>query len=404
MNPPLYFLLLHYWVILFGYSETALRSMSLVFGIVTIPMIYIVATELFTPLTGLLSALILSLSRFHVYFSQEARSYSLIGLLTLVSFYFLIKLIKADSTKLDVAGYILINSLLLYTHSASVFIVIAQNCIWLVLKIFERIPISYPRWILYQILPFVFFSPWLVIELHQFQYLQGINIYGIPTLYGLVNTFYLYSGSFSVLFLFFLIFLLGLYTKLRKNTTPEQFLTSTRTTFLSIWIGLPILAPFILSQFVSPIYTARNTLSAAFGFYILIAKSLTTIRNIIITTVLLFFILIISAQNLVIYYNTPDKEQWREAVDYVDANAHPGDIISVITPAYDYYNTRNDLVRVQDLSGTPGQPEVPSDAELWTINPTIGEPGLLQTIKGKFILKQTRDFFRVSVSLYTASQ
>ena len=53
LNPPFYFLLLHYWVKLFGYSETALRSMSFVFGIFSIPMIYIVAKELFTPITGL---------------------------------------------------------------------------------------------------------------------------------------------------------------------------------------------------------------------------------------------------------------------------------------------------------------------------------------------------------------
>jgi mannosyltransferase len=403
LNPPLYFLLLHYWVIWFGYSETALRAMSLAFGILTIPMIFTVAKELFTPLTGLISALILSLSRFHIYFSQEARSYSLMGLLTLVSFYFLIKLIKENNARLDEVGYILVNSLLLYTHSACVFIVITQNCIWFVMKIFKRTSLPARRWMLYQVLSLVLFIPWLTIELHQFQVLQGKNIYGYPTFYGILNTFYQYSGSFFLLFVFFLIILIGIYPRLRKNTVPEQLTLSTKTAFLWIWVGLPILTPFILSQFVSPIYTARNTLSAAFGFYILIAVSLTPIRNKIMTSLLILVIFLSSAQNLITYYNTLDKEQWREVIDYVDLNAQAGDIISVSVPAYDYYNKRSDIVRVDELSELASQPKEASAPQLWVINSSDEAPGILQTQKGSFAFKQKQDFFRVSVSLYTAS-
>jgi mannosyltransferase len=404
LNPPFYFLLLHYWVKLFGYSESALRAMSFIFGIFSIPMIYIVAKELFAPMTGLLSALILSLSTFHIYFSQEARSYSLMGLLTLVSFYFFLKLIKKEPTKLDLIGFILINSILLYTHSACVFIIIAQNAIWLVLKFFKRISQSYFRWFLYQFLSLLFFSPWLVIELHQFQFLQKMNVYGIPTLYGLANTFYQYAGSFFLLFLFFLIFSLGLYSRSRRNNPNELLPIRWAPVFLSMWVGLPILVPFILSQFISPVFTSRNTLGAAFGFYILIAKSLAAIKYIMIAVVLFCVILLASAQNLLSYYTVPNKEQWREAVNYVEGVAHSGDMISIIAPPYAYYNKRSDLVRVEDLSVSEGKSKLSLASQIWIIRSPGDDPSIFQMIKGRYILKQNQDFFRVSVSLYTANQ
>jgi hypothetical protein len=324
------------------------------------------------------------------------------GLLTLVSLYFFIKLIKGESTKVHVAGLIISNSLLLYTHSASVFIILAQNAIWLFLKIFKSTTVSCFSWTLYQILVIILFSPWLAVELHQFQNLQGKNIYGIPNLFGLVNTFFQYSGSFFLLFFFVVLFFLGLYSRLRRNSSPELIRNSTRTTFLSIWIGLPILAPFILSQFISPIYTARNTLSAAFGFYILIGKSLTAIKNLIIVVLMFFVMLIASAQNLNTYYSVPDKEQWREAVEYVDRYAQPGDMISIITPAYDYYNKRDDLVMIEGISNI--QQKESSLLQLWVIKSTGEAPGVPQSIKETFTYNQKKGFFRVSVSLYTNNQ
>jgi mannosyltransferase len=403
-HPPVYFVLLHYWVKIFGMSEIGLRSMSFVFGCLTIPMAYIVGKELFNPLTGLLSALLISLSRFHIYFSQETRSYSLTGFLTLISFYFFIMIIKRGTQKRYLAGLIVANGLLLYTHSTTIFILLTQNVIWLILKFFYKNTIKYPQWALYQILSFIPFTPWLFIEINQFNDFQGSNVLAVPNIYGLLNTFYQYSGSFFLLFIFALTFILGSYSRERGNAVPRLFASSTRTAFLSIWVGIPILAPFILSQFVSPIYTARNTLSAAFGFYILIAKSLTAIRNIIITSVLFFVILLASAQNLTNYYSVPDKEQWREAVAYVDDSAHPGDMVSIDASAYDYYNTRKDLIRVENLSEPAGQSGLSSKPQLWIIQPPGVVPGTLQTARGTFAFNQKKDFFRVSVSLYTPSQ
>ena len=92
---PLYFTILHFWVMLFGDSEAAVRSLSALFGFLALLATYKVASLLFDREVGALSSLILGLSDFHIYYSQETRMYSLLVLLTLLSMYFFVKVMKA---------------------------------------------------------------------------------------------------------------------------------------------------------------------------------------------------------------------------------------------------------------------------------------------------------------------
>ena len=93
-HTPLYYSILHYWMALFGDSEITARALSVLFGFLALVMIYKVGGLLFNKRVGLLSSLFLSLSVFHIYHSQEVRMYSLMSFLTLLSFYFFIKLFK----------------------------------------------------------------------------------------------------------------------------------------------------------------------------------------------------------------------------------------------------------------------------------------------------------------------
>jgi hypothetical protein len=89
IHPPLYYFLLHYWTALFGHSEGAVRALSVVFGVLTIPVMYAVGRRLFDERVGLLSALIIALAEFHIRYAQEAKGYSLLALLALLSMYYI---------------------------------------------------------------------------------------------------------------------------------------------------------------------------------------------------------------------------------------------------------------------------------------------------------------------------
>lgn len=76
-RPPVYVVSAHFWIKLFGTSETATRSLSAIFGIVSIPMMYLVGKQLYNRKLGILSAFLISVSQFQIYYSQEFRYYSL---------------------------------------------------------------------------------------------------------------------------------------------------------------------------------------------------------------------------------------------------------------------------------------------------------------------------------------
>ena len=79
---PLYFVLLKVWVLLFGESERALRSLSLVVSLALVPVTYSLGARTISRRAGLLGALLLACAPMQIYYAQEARVYMLVTFLT----------------------------------------------------------------------------------------------------------------------------------------------------------------------------------------------------------------------------------------------------------------------------------------------------------------------------------
>ncbi len=102
-HPPGYYTLLAGWIQLVGDSESMLRMLSVFFGTLSIPLIYRWAREAIGVKAGLVAALLLSLAPVHVFYSQNARMYTLIGALAVVSWLLIVRLQKADRVKYWIA-------------------------------------------------------------------------------------------------------------------------------------------------------------------------------------------------------------------------------------------------------------------------------------------------------------
>ncbi|MCL5960839.1 MAG: glycosyltransferase family 39 protein, partial [Chloroflexi bacterium] len=105
VHPPLYYWILHFWLV-FGQSEFAVRLLSVLFGWATVIAVYFLAERLFDTRVGLLAALISALAPFQVTYSQEARMYTLVALLSVLTSFFLVKAIDlprapAETTNAD---------------------------------------------------------------------------------------------------------------------------------------------------------------------------------------------------------------------------------------------------------------------------------------------------------------
>jgi len=124
-EPELYVGLLHFWAAL-GHSDTSLRLFSALFGIATIPLFYALFAGMFGRRVGMIAALVLALSPFHVWYSQEARMYALLLFLFTLSTLAFWKALEVPERRRYWIIYGTATALAGLTHAVAVFVVLAQ--------------------------------------------------------------------------------------------------------------------------------------------------------------------------------------------------------------------------------------------------------------------------------------
>ena len=92
-HPPLYYLLLHYWIALHDDGAYHVRLLSVVFGVATIPIMYLIGKRLSGALMGLAASWIFAFSLFNIYYAQESRMYTLLTFNAAVAIYALVRLL-----------------------------------------------------------------------------------------------------------------------------------------------------------------------------------------------------------------------------------------------------------------------------------------------------------------------
>lgn len=120
----LYDVLLHFWVRL-GTSECFVRSLSALFGTATVALIFLLGKRLFGTRAGLAAAALLAVSGYHIRYSQEAQSFSLVVLLAVVSSLLFVVAVERGSYRAW-NWYTGISVLSGYVHPLAVLVTLAQ--------------------------------------------------------------------------------------------------------------------------------------------------------------------------------------------------------------------------------------------------------------------------------------
>jgi 4-amino-4-deoxy-L-arabinose transferase-like glycosyltransferase len=115
VHPPLHTLLVSAWVSLGGESTAWLRTLSVLFGLATILVVFLLARAAFGRRAGLVAAALLSLHPVHIYFSQEARVYALLWLELTAAWWLAWSWLKSGRAR-EGWGYVAVAALALYTH------------------------------------------------------------------------------------------------------------------------------------------------------------------------------------------------------------------------------------------------------------------------------------------------
>jgi uncharacterized membrane protein len=161
-HPPVYYVIAHGWVSLFGDSVRAVRTLSAVIGLLAIPCMYWLCIELFESSTaGLIGATLIALAPIDVLYSQEAREYSLWLVCILIVSAFYIRAFRSTSLR-GWGLYCLGLTFSLYVFPLTAFVAGAHAIVGLCAHTSTRNRLSSMAAIA---IALILFGPWLLVIL-----------------------------------------------------------------------------------------------------------------------------------------------------------------------------------------------------------------------------------------------
>ncbi|HYB27683.1 MAG TPA: glycosyltransferase family 39 protein [Solirubrobacteraceae bacterium] len=128
-TPPLYFLVVWVWAHVFGTSDVALRTLSMLAGVALVPIAYLSGRDLVNARAGVVAAALVTFNPFLIWYSQEARAYMLLAALSGLSFLWFVRA-RRQPTRRNLAWWAVWSSLALMTHFFAGFLV-APEALWL---------------------------------------------------------------------------------------------------------------------------------------------------------------------------------------------------------------------------------------------------------------------------------
>jgi mannosyltransferase len=352
-QPPAYYLPLHFWVQVFGYAEVSTRLFSALAGIGSIVLAYLVGQELFGKSAGLISAFLMAISEFQIYYSQLARFYAFFEFATLLSFLLFIQALR-KKRKIDFVIYVAATILMVYSHAFGVFILVAQ-ALYFILRWKKYIDVI-PIWLISQLMIVLAIAPFFYPFIFGGNSVKGeaaLNIGNIPApalrepLHTIYHFMFPARGtygdeityvSYTVAIVLLVIGTCAYVIREGKSTwvmAVKGWFSSLRAMsdltgkliLLGCWLLCPIVLPFVFTLVVFPIYKEHYTISAAPALYLLVALGIFNTRKvvpIILSLVITFSIIIPS---LTQYYVKDTNEQWAEVAAYIEENSKSDDVI-----------------------------------------------------------------------------
>jgi mannosyltransferase len=367
-HPPLFHWIEHLMLV-FGQSEFVLRTVPAALGVLTVPVFYLIGKEFHDKNVGIISAALLTVSYFGIYYSQEAYSYSLVlFLFSLVILLYLLSL-RTDSITCWVL-FGIASAISFWTHY---YVFVGLGVIYFHAIIAKGADLKKDFRNAKNLLIAFCTTSVLVLPLIFIVGERFFRLTGSPPTYGVLGpiliqeTFIRFSGGYSSLnwiiaSVYLLLMILGfifLYARDRNKCL-----------FSAMFLILPIVISVLISSKMT--MNPRYLIYLLPVFFVLISTSFPLIfrlfpnRNLLYVMVVL--IGVINAPLLAEYYSGYTKEDWRGFAGTVQAKTQDGDWI-VLLPSYmsvpfNYYysnvtdrtieygaNNRTDLEKISQLKG-----------------------------------------------------
>jgi mannosyltransferase len=318
-NMSLYHVLLHVWLQL-GNSDAFARSLSVLFGLATLPLLYAVARRLFDARTATIAVVLIAGNVEFVGHAREARGYSLAVLLVTASSFFLVAAVQ-DGRRRDWILYSITGALATYAHVLAALAIVAQLASVVVVR--HRIDLR--RVVAAGVGIGLLVAPLAVtFGLHrQGRQIDWVTAPQAKNLPGLIEWFTESLALTALYFVAALIALAGAYADWRAHRRSSRLWPYV---LLLAWFAFPPLAAFAIS-FAKPVYLYRYFLVSLPPLIVLVAAGVARIgRAWILVPAVLAAVALATRPTVAC---TPGcvigQDDWRAAAAYVDARMQPGD-------------------------------------------------------------------------------
>lgn len=318
----LYYVLLHPWMRI-GESEAAIRTLSVLFALATVPVVYGLGSVLFRPRVGAIAAVLLTVNPFFIQYAQEARSYSLVLLLASLSSYLFVIVIERPSRRLW-ALYALCAVLAIHAHIFAILVVVAH----VVSLVVRRADYVVWKGMLISVAPVALIAAAPIVGSTM---ATGADVVvpwvREPSLSRLLWVLRRFAGGSRLLFLgYAMVCSVALVPALKMWVDRRTSRETWRYAFLALWLLVPIVLVFSFSFLITSVLVPRYLIISFPPLVLLASVGICRVPGRYWLVVLGVF-LALSGRGLYRWYADVEKEDWRGAVNYVTSEATPGDAI-----------------------------------------------------------------------------
>jgi mannosyltransferase len=405
----LYYLLLRGWVHL-GDGEAWVRSFSAMCGILTVAAIYVLAKGLCGDRVAWIAALLAATNACLVQFSQEARSYSMLMLMVVLSYYFFLRAIE-EKGLWTAAAYVVISACALYTHffAALVFCAQVASLRWLPAKQvpWRRLAMAYLALAATAVPIAIYIVKNDVGQLYWVQPTTASEIYKLFIFFAGASK--AVAAVLSVISLAMCVLALVRWSAKLRSRSSESW----RIGLVLSWALVPPLIAALVSIH-KPVFVHRYLLVSLPGYLMLMALGLAQLRRKTVLVALAIFVAL-SGVSIVQGYFRP-IEDWRGAVAYVLDKAQQGDALLPYIPYgsnnFNFYARRIERTNQHPpftfVDSAKGVSQVAGIAapRTWLVlypSPHVAElaPDFEQALASRYSKEERREFKGVTVVLFS---
>jgi mannosyltransferase len=328
VHPPLYYGLLRVTLWL-GRSEVALRLPSVFAGILAIPLAYALALRLTRRRNvALFVSLLLSVCPFHVWYSQEARMYSLFVSFGLVVMYTFVRALDTGGALWW--GVLALSSGVAYvTHYFALYLALIQF-VFLVVTLRQHHG-ALRTWVLVQALAVVPLALWLVAVYSGEGTGFGIGWIPHPGPIDLALTLWSFSLAYTgmlnpwVIVGLAAMWGIALYGVIRKEACASEV-----AVLALLWLFVPLLFSLLLSLIV-PLYVDRFFIFALPAYLLLVSCGVMSLKSRIVRAAWGALVVILALVSVMGTYSAPAfaKEDWRGLAGYLGERVRESDVVAL---------------------------------------------------------------------------